>query len=79
MDLCFLLYCFISTVSGEVPEEPVVSEKSGLLYEKRLIERHISVCYSIFFNFFMQSRFLFGHGRKCRARKNLNVFHGFST
>ncbi|GAB4843070.1 E3 ubiquitin-protein ligase prp19 [Ancistrocladus abbreviatus] len=28
-------------VSGEVPEEPVVSKKSGLLYEKRLIERHI--------------------------------------
>ncbi|KAB5537697.1 hypothetical protein DKX38_015230 [Salix brachista] len=30
------------SVSGEVPEEPVVSKKSGLLYEKRLIERHIS-------------------------------------
>ncbi|KAF7150492.1 hypothetical protein RHSIM_Rhsim02G0043500 [Rhododendron simsii] len=29
-------------VSGDVPEEPVVSKKSGLLYEKRLIERHIS-------------------------------------
>ena len=35
---------FHRTVSGEVPEEPVVSTKSGLLYEKRLIERHISVC-----------------------------------
>ncbi|CAG7900265.1 unnamed protein product [Brassica rapa] len=29
-------------VSGEVPVEPVVSKKTGLLYEKRLIERHIS-------------------------------------
>ncbi|RXH78413.1 hypothetical protein DVH24_001931 [Malus domestica] len=29
-------------LSGEVPEEPMVSKKSGLLFEKRLIERHIS-------------------------------------
>ncbi|KAL0649072.1 hypothetical protein Bca4012_091762 [Brassica carinata] len=46
---------FVSrTVSGEVPVEPVVSKKTGLLYEKRLIERHISVSSSLFF----VSRFL---------------------
>ncbi|KAF8081173.1 hypothetical protein N665_0902s0026 [Sinapis alba] len=29
-------------ISGEVPVEPVVSKKTALLYEKRLIETHIS-------------------------------------
>ncbi|KAF9677765.1 hypothetical protein SADUNF_Sadunf08G0141500 [Salix dunnii] len=38
IDLCF----FFRKVSGEVPEQPVVSKKSGILYEKRLIERQIS-------------------------------------
>ncbi|KAL2325924.1 hypothetical protein Fmac_024982 [Flemingia macrophylla] len=33
---------FLIFLSGEVPEEPVVSRNSGLLFEKRLIERHIS-------------------------------------
>ncbi|GJN20807.1 hypothetical protein PR202_gb08229 [Eleusine coracana subsp. coracana] len=28
-------------VSGEVPDEPVVSKKSGLLFERRLIERYV--------------------------------------
>ncbi|XP_057547020.1 pre-mRNA-processing factor 19-like [Amaranthus tricolor] len=30
------------SISGEVPEEPTVSIKSGLFFEKRLISRHIS-------------------------------------
>ncbi|RWW27769.1 hypothetical protein GW17_00007788, partial [Ensete ventricosum] len=33
---------FSLLVSGEVPEEPVVSKKSGLLFERRLIEHHIT-------------------------------------
>jgi pre-mRNA-processing factor 19 len=29
------------TVSGEVPQEPVVSKNSGFLFEKRLIDKYI--------------------------------------
>jgi len=29
-------------VSGEIPEEGVVSKRSGLLFEKRLIGKHLS-------------------------------------
>ncbi|ONK70833.1 uncharacterized protein A4U43_C04F2000 [Asparagus officinalis] len=32
----------ICSISGEVPEEPALSKKSGLLFERRLIERHIA-------------------------------------
>ena len=33
-------FCFL-TVSGEVPQEPVISTKTGHLYEKHIIEKHL--------------------------------------
>ncbi|KAL0752786.1 hypothetical protein Bca101_090453 [Brassica carinata] len=56
-------------ISGEVPVEPVVSKKTGLLYEKRLIERHISVSSSLFF----VSRFLSMLSVPCRIMGNVQL------
>lgn len=33
----------VCALSGEVPTEPVVSTKSGLLFEKKLITKYIEV------------------------------------
>ena len=33
---------FCSPVSGEVPQEPVISIKSGHLFERRLIEKYLT-------------------------------------
>lgn len=40
-------------LSGEVPQEPVVSTKSGHVFEKRLIVQHVEVSTLIFFFFFL--------------------------
>jgi pre-mRNA-processing factor 19 len=37
---CIHIYTFL--VSGEPPQEPVVSKKSGQVYEKRLILKYIA-------------------------------------
>jgi pre-mRNA-processing factor 19 len=40
---CFTLcFVFAYVVSGEIPQEAVVSTKTGQLFEKRLIEKHIA-------------------------------------
>jgi pre-mRNA-processing factor 19 len=36
------LTCLAAVVSGEAPEQPVVSIKSGNLFERRLIEKYIT-------------------------------------
>jgi pre-mRNA-processing factor 19 len=37
-----LSFCHSCVVSGEAPEQPVVSTKSGNLFERRLIEKYIT-------------------------------------
>ena len=41
-----LLTLCLPAVSGTVPEEPVINRNSGLLFEKRLVEKHVQVCCS---------------------------------
>lgn len=38
-----LLTLCLPAVSGTVPEEPVINRNSGLLFEKRLVEKHVQV------------------------------------
>ena len=38
-----LLTLCLPAVSGTVPEEPVINRSSGLLFEKRLVEKHVQV------------------------------------
>ena len=38
-----ILISQLNLVSGEVPEQGVISKRSGLLFEKRLIEKHLEV------------------------------------
>ena len=37
----FFILNILKLVSGEVPQEGVISKKSGLIFEKRLIEKHL--------------------------------------
>ena len=38
----FVYFSVLNVVSGEVPQEPVVSRKTGHVFEKRLIEKHLA-------------------------------------
>lgn len=42
---------FVVSVSGVTPEDPVVSRKSGLLFERRLIVKHLAVCFVLLYGF----------------------------
>lgn len=35
------MFFFVVSVSNEVPENPVISPKSGAIFEKRLVEKYI--------------------------------------
>lgn len=80
VELCYWYISCCSTVSGEIPEEPVVSRNSGLLFEKRLIERHILVC-SLFlplpFDSFLHTFLGFFFPCVCFTLRNVKV--GFSS
>jgi pre-mRNA-processing factor 19 len=41
MVLCASKSYFLTTVSGEVPSDPVVSKKSGHVFEKRLVLAYV--------------------------------------
>lgn len=46
MNASFSFLCMsfdlLASVSGEVPQEPVVSRLTGHLYERRLVEKHLA-------------------------------------
>jgi hypothetical protein len=39
-----IMYC---AISGVTPDDPVVSRQSGLLYERRLILKHLEVLHNL--------------------------------
>jgi hypothetical protein len=40
-------WVFVAAVSGVTPDDPVVSRQSGLLYERRLILKHLEVLHNL--------------------------------